>query len=154
MVGHSPAHHPSAPGIHDHRQVQEPGPGSDIGDVCHPEPVRPGNIEITVYQIRCSLRTRLSYCCSSALPCKPAARTPSRCPSGSGEPLACDPHAPPLHEVQRGCVEIHRFLANEGGSNESDLSRLRLPESAGKIDVSATCCTRWWRHPKPGTSWR
>jgi hypothetical protein len=78
MVGHtctaphavrckcSPAHHPSAPGIYNHRQAQEPSTGSDIGYVRHPQLIGAINGKVSLRQIRCSLRTRLSDCCSSA----------------------------------------------------------------------------------------
>jgi hypothetical protein len=52
MRGHRPAHHPTAPGVHHHGQVQEARPGRDVGDVGHPEPIATLGREVPVHQVR------------------------------------------------------------------------------------------------------
>ncbi len=52
VVGHGPAHHPTAPGVHHDRQVEEARGGRDEGDVPDPEPVRTFCREVPVDKIR------------------------------------------------------------------------------------------------------
>ena len=60
MSRHGPADDPAAPGIDHNGQVQEPGPGWDVGDTCtarkcrcirHPEFIRATGSEVTLDQI-------------------------------------------------------------------------------------------------------
>ena len=39
MRRHRPADHPAAPGVEDDGEVQEAGPGRDVRDVGHPQPI-------------------------------------------------------------------------------------------------------------------
>ena len=50
-VAHRPADDPATVGIQHDGQVQEPGPGWDIGDVGHPELVGLIGVEVPVDQI-------------------------------------------------------------------------------------------------------
>src|SRR5512145_2166431 len=56
VLGHAPANDSAAKGIEDHRQVQEPGPSRDVGDVSHPELVRCVSAELPLHQIGRGLR--------------------------------------------------------------------------------------------------
>ena len=51
IMAHGPADDAPREGIQHNGQVQEPGPGRDIGDVGHPEPVWRIGVEIPVDQI-------------------------------------------------------------------------------------------------------
>ena len=51
VSGHGPTHHPAAPGVQDHCQIQPAGPGSDIGNVGHPEFVRAVGVEVALDQV-------------------------------------------------------------------------------------------------------
>ncbi len=63
VSGHGPPNHPAAPGIDHHSQIQEPGPGRDIGDVSHPELIWPRSSEIAGDQIRGWVRRRCAPGC-------------------------------------------------------------------------------------------
>ncbi len=52
MGRHGPADNPAAPDVDHDSQVQEPSPGSDVGDICHPELVRAAGSEVTLHQVR------------------------------------------------------------------------------------------------------
>jgi hypothetical protein len=49
---YGPSHHPSTPGVDDDGKVEEARGRGDIGDVSHPEFVRPGGTEVAMYQVR------------------------------------------------------------------------------------------------------
>jgi hypothetical protein len=51
IVAHRPADDPAREGIQHDSQVEEPGPGRDVGDVRDPEPVRRIGVEVPVDQI-------------------------------------------------------------------------------------------------------
>ncbi len=42
MSGHGPAHHPAAPGVDYHAQIQNPRPGGNVGDGGDPQLIRAG----------------------------------------------------------------------------------------------------------------
>jgi hypothetical protein len=48
---HSPTDDPAAPGVHHDGQVQEPAPGTDVGDIRHPEFVGTAGREVALDQI-------------------------------------------------------------------------------------------------------
>ena len=52
VVAHGPPHHPTGEAVNGHRQVQEPRPGRDVGDVGHPLAVGLGGAEVPLQQIR------------------------------------------------------------------------------------------------------
>jgi hypothetical protein len=52
MVGHRPADDPTRERAQDHRQVQPALACSLLGDVSHPQPVRPGRHEVPFDQVR------------------------------------------------------------------------------------------------------
>ena len=66
--GHGPSHDSATPRIEHDCQIQEAGPGGDVGDVCHPESVRSRSREITVHEIRRRSCRWISFCCSDELP--------------------------------------------------------------------------------------
>jgi len=51
VAGHAPADHPPAPGVDDDRQVQEPLPGRQVGDVGAPQRIRLADAEVPLDQI-------------------------------------------------------------------------------------------------------
>ena len=46
-----PAHDPLSENVHDERDVHEPGPGADVGEVGDPDQVRSGGGEVTIQQV-------------------------------------------------------------------------------------------------------
>ena len=61
VVGHGPAHHAAAEGIQHNSEVQEPGPGGDVGDVRDPEPIGCIGGEVALDQIRHRPGARIPY---------------------------------------------------------------------------------------------
>jgi len=43
---HRPADHAATPHIEDDGQIEETRPGRDVGDIRHPEPIRPDQFEM------------------------------------------------------------------------------------------------------------
>ena len=52
MVGQGPTDHAAAPGVDNDGQVQPASPSGDVGDIGHPQAVRPLGAEIALHQIR------------------------------------------------------------------------------------------------------
>jgi hypothetical protein len=84
---HGPADDAAAPGIEHDGEVQEAGPGRDVGDVRDPQPIGPGGGELPIDEIRCRLR-RLVPDRRSKLP--PADALQLRGPHQAGDALATD----------------------------------------------------------------
>src|SRR5208283_4961378 len=61
MPSEGPSHYPTAPGIQDHGEVQEPCPGRHVGDVGHPEPIRALGTEVALDQIWSKNRRAIPY---------------------------------------------------------------------------------------------
>jgi hypothetical protein len=64
MVGHRPADEATSERIDD-RQIQKPGPGRDVGDVSHPQPIGRFGDELTFDALRAALMwltTRSRFC--------------------------------------------------------------------------------------------
>ena len=57
IMAHGPADDAPREGIQHNGQVQEPGPGRDIGDVGHPEPVWRIGVEVPIDQIASGLNS-------------------------------------------------------------------------------------------------
>jgi len=89
--GHRPADHAPAPGIHNHGQVQEARPGSDVGDVRYPKPVWTSHGEIELHQVRRRLSPRLAYGRARTLALAHA--TQARCSHQARHPLTAHSHA-------------------------------------------------------------
>ena len=51
MRRHGPADDPATPGVQHDGQVEEAGPGGDLGDVSHPEPIRSRGRESALHQV-------------------------------------------------------------------------------------------------------
>ena len=100
----------AAPGIQDHRKVQETGPRRDVGDVGNPQLVRPTGREVALHQIgrRTASRSAL-WSRSSAVGSRPRYRR-----SASGAPHACDLRRCPARAARRGCAAPRRSLARTG----------------------------------------
>src|SRR5271157_5443658 len=56
-----PSYYPTAPGIQDYRDVQEPSPGRHVGDVGHPEPIRALGTKVALDQVRSKNRRTVAY---------------------------------------------------------------------------------------------
>ena len=52
MMGHRPSHHPAAEHVEHDRQIHEPRPGRHVGDVGHPDSVRPIGLELAFDPVR------------------------------------------------------------------------------------------------------
>lgn len=52
VLPHAPADHPAAEAVQHHRQVEEAGPGRDVGDVRDPLAVGAGGTEVPLQQAR------------------------------------------------------------------------------------------------------
>jgi len=70
---HRPADDPTAEGVEHHRQVKKAGPGRDVGQVGHPQGIRPIGAEVAVDQIR-----RLAAVISSCRDHAPSAADPGQ----------------------------------------------------------------------------
>ena len=88
MVRHRPAHDPATERVEHHRQVQEPGPGRDVGRIRHPQPVRSLGGELTLYQI--GRRPRVAIANRRPAAFASARARQSRLPHQPGDPLAAD----------------------------------------------------------------
>src|SRR3990172_4139839 len=51
VIGHRPTYDPPTPGVHHHRQIQEPSPGGNVRDISHPKLVRSINTKVALYEI-------------------------------------------------------------------------------------------------------
>ena len=77
-LGARPADHAATPHIEDDGQIEEARPGREVGDIRHPEPIRPDRGEVAANQIgrgdggRISARRALEL--PAAPPCTPTAR--------------------------------------------------------------------------------
>src|SRR5215470_10489097 len=49
---HRPTHNPAAKNVEHHRQIEEAGPGGDIGYIRHPQTIGRGGTEVALDQIR------------------------------------------------------------------------------------------------------
>jgi len=67
---HRPAHDASTEGVEYYRQIEKAGPGRDVGDIGHPEPIGRGRAEVARDQIRRGPRGALAH--------------------GGGYPLTCE----------------------------------------------------------------
>ena len=86
VVGHGPADHAAAEGIQHDGEVQEPGPGGDVGDVRDPEPIGCVGGEVALDQIRCRSGTRIPY--RRPCPLAPTDAPQAGTAHQSGDPLA------------------------------------------------------------------
>jgi hypothetical protein len=68
MVGHRPAHDPAGEAVQHHRQVQPALVGALLGDVGHPQPVRPWRREVPLHQVR-------RWCSGRVAACRPVPST-------------------------------------------------------------------------------
>jgi hypothetical protein len=86
--GHRPSHHPPAEGVQDHRQVEEPGPGRNVGDIRDPELVRCLGREVALHEVRCGTPIRVTQSGMGSLaPAHPLQAQPAHQP---GDPIATD----------------------------------------------------------------
>jgi hypothetical protein len=62
VLSHRPAHNSPGEGVQDHRQVQPALVGALLGDVGHPQPVRPWRQEVPFDQVRRRCGGRVAAC--------------------------------------------------------------------------------------------
>ncbi len=109
---HGPADHTPAPSVDDHGGVQKPRPGRHVGNVGHPELIRPGSREGALHEIR--RRPGRGVSAGRARPRPPADADEPGNAHEAGDPLARDPRAP--HPgARRGSVGPRRCRANGRG---------------------------------------
>ena len=117
--GGAPAQDPAGVRVDDERDVDHPGPGRDVGEVGHPEPVRGGRAELPSHQVSGPRRGRVRTVVRTLLPRRAPCRPSSRISRSTVQRATCvpspvqrQPHLPgPVDAVVlRMCTRADRCL--------------------------------------------